>query len=147
MLWLLVLHVIALLLWSAALLYLPALVASTAAGRTGFAAVPGEHTSVARFVCTHVATPAALVAILSGTLVFLLNAIVEVWLLAKLTLVTGVVVCHVLVGFLILRAENEGARPVQPWCWLLAFVLCVLMTAIVWLVLAKPPLEALPWQS
>ncbi|WP_290647600.1 CopD family protein [Aquisalimonas sp.] len=145
MLWVLILHVIALLFWSAALLYLPALVAGADARQIEIADTPTRHATVARVVCTHVATPAALLTITSGTAIFLLNATVEVWLIAKLTLVAGLVVCHVLMGVLILRAEGESHRPVRPWCWLLGVVLCVLMTAIVWVVLAKPSLEALPW--
>lgn len=145
MLWVLVLHVIALLFWSAALLYLPAWMAGADARHTEIAGTPERHTRVARVLCTHVATPAALLAILSGTAIFLLNATVEVWLIAKLTLVTGLVVCHVLMGLLILRAESGSQRPVRLWCWLLSIVLCVLMTAIVWVVLAKPSVQALPW--
>ena len=145
MLWVLVLHIIALLVWSGALLYLPALVAATLAGRAGPLERPDEHPSLARFVHTHIATPAALLAILSGTAVFLLEGTVEVWLMAKLTLVSGVVVCHALSGLLILRAERAAGGRTGLWAWLLASVLCVLMTAIIWLVLAKPAVEAPPW--
>ncbi len=142
MLWVLALHIIALLFWSAALLYLPPLIAGVAAGRTEIVESPRGRASVARFVCTHIATPAALVAIMSGTVVFLLDRTVEVWLIAKLTLATGLVICHTLAGLLILRAEARSGKPVRRWCWLLGGVLCVLMTAIVWVVLAKPELEA-----
>lgn len=145
MLWILALHIIALLFWAAALLYLPALIAGVAAGRTEIIESHHRHASVARFVCTHVATPAALVAIISGTVVFLLDRTVEIWLIVKLTLVTGLVVCHTLAGLLILRAEGEGGKPVRLWCWLLGIVLCVLMTAIVWIVLAKPAVDVGPW--
>lgn len=145
MLWVLVLHIIALLLWSGALLYLPALVAATHAGRVDLLDGPDDSASMARFVHTHVATPAALLAIISGTVVFLMDGTVEVWLMAKLTLVSGVVVCHALTGLLILRAERTQGGRTGLWAWLLASVLCILMTAIIWLVLAKPTLEGTPW--
>ena len=67
MLWVLLLHIIALLLWSGALLYLPALVAATHAGRVDLVDHPDDYASMARFVHTHVATPAGLLAIISGT--------------------------------------------------------------------------------
>jgi putative membrane protein len=141
MLWFLVLHIIALLLWSAALLYLPALIAGSAARRVQLSEPQREHDSVARFFFTHLATPPAIVAIFSGTVVFLLEDITDVWLIAKLTLVTGLVVCHALAGVLVIRAEAPEGKSVQPWCWLLGGALALQMTAIVWLVLAKPAIE------
>ncbi|MFV8834052.1 CopD family protein [Aquisalimonas sp.] len=145
MLWVLVLHIVALLFWSAALLYLPALVAAVDTGHAEISESPPDHASLARFVHTHVATPAALVAIMSGTLVFLLDQTVEVWLMAKLTLVTGMVICHAFTGLLILRAERGAVARTGLWAWLLAVTLCLLMAGIVWLVLAKPTLEGTPW--
>ena len=148
MLWVLVFHIIVLLFWAAALLYLPALVAAVATRRAEISESPAHHASLARFVYTHVATPAALVAIISGTVVFLLDRTAEVWLVAKLTLVTGMVIGHALTGMLILRAERSAAGRTRLWAWLLAVTLCVLMAGIVWLVLAKPTLEeTTPWAS
>jgi protoporphyrinogen IX oxidase len=146
MLWILVLHIVALLFWCAALLYLPALIAGMHARRTEIVASPRQHDSVPRFVFTHIATPAALIAIISGTLVFLLGNIVELWLIAKLSLVLALVIGHALTGLLVLRIEDAAGRPVQPWCGLLAAILCVLMLSIIWIVLAKPPLEWIPWR-
>ena len=145
MLWVLVLHIIALLLWSGTLLYLPPLLAASSPSRVELVESPTNHASMARFVHTHVATPAALLAIISGTAVFLIDGTVEVWLMAKLTLVTGVVVCHALTGLLILRAERFAGGRTGLWAWLLAGVLCLLMIAIIWLVLAKPTLDGTPW--
>lgn len=145
MLWVLVLHIIALLFWVAALLYLPALVAAVDAERAEISESPARHASLARFVHTHVATPAALAAIMSGTVVFLLDRTVEVWLMAKLTLVTGMVICHAFTGLLILRVERGAVAKVWLWAWLLAVILCALMAGIIWLVLAKPTLEGTPW--
>lgn len=142
MIWVLVLHIAALLSWTAALLYLPALVAGTASRQTAIADRP-RFGSISRFTFTHVATPAALVAIASGTLVFLLEYTVEVWLIVKLTLVTALVVCHTLTGLLILRSEQAPDRPVRAWCVLLGIGMAVLIIAIIWVVLRKPTLEGL----
>jgi len=86
------------------------------------------------------------VAIISGTVVFLLNRTVDPWLIIKLTLVTGLVICHTLSGVLILRAENSEQRAgIRILSGALAAVMCILMVAIVWIVLAKPPEDLLPW--
>ncbi|OOG21015.1 hypothetical protein B1C78_16775 [Thioalkalivibrio denitrificans] len=146
MLWLLALHIIALLFWTAGLLYLPLLLAATGTRQVELVKVPRRHDSVARFVFTHIATPAALLAILSGTAVFLVDRSMEYWLILKLTAVTLLVACHVAAGLLVLHAEDETKQPLTNTYRLLAGVLCLLMIAIVWIVLAKPQVpEGLPW--
>lgn len=149
MLWVLVLHISALLVWCAALLYLPVLIAGIDARRADMADMRRPFNTIERFVFTHLATPAALLAIVSGTLVFVLNRTVDIWLIGKLTLVTGLVVCHALAGLLVLRADavngEEGkSRALQLRCGLLAGVVCVLITAILWVVLAKPSMGVSP---
>ncbi len=152
MIWFLLLHISALLFWSAALLYLPTLIIQEALPQGSVAdsetstAMEAETDTVdsrARFIYTRIATPAALLAIVAGTLVFLPGYSIDIWLLAKLTLVTGLVVCHVLVGLMVLRAE--GGKNVELWCRLLTFIICLLMLAILWLVLSKPSQEDLLW--
>ncbi|MFA5494377.1 MAG: CopD family protein [Porticoccaceae bacterium] len=145
MLWILAVHVSAMLSWCAALLYLPVLIVGINARRAGIMEMRRPFNTVERFVFTHVATPAALVAIMSGTAVFVLNRTVDGWLVAKLTLVTGLVICHTLVGLLVLRAESVGDgqgndKSLRPWCQLLGSAVCVLIAAILWVVLAKPSL-------
>lgn len=144
MFWFLVLHIMALVIWCASLLYLPALIAGIHTEQIEIIEPYNKYGSVARFVFTHIATPAALVAIISGTLVFLLNRTVEVWLIAKLTLVTGLAVGHTLTGLLLLHTQDRSTKPIRGWCWLLSGVLCALMIAIIWVVLAKPAAEVLP---
>lgn len=143
MLWFLLLHIIALITWCASLLYLPALIAGLHTQQIRIAEPNNKYGSVARFVFTHIATPAALVAIISGTAVFLFNRTIEVWLIAKLTLVTGLVIGHALAGLLLLHTQDRNTKPVRCWCWVLSGALCVLMVAIIWVVLAKPMAEVL----
>lgn len=144
MLWFLALHITAIILWCGALLYLPLLIASTQTSRAELPEFP-RHDSLARSVFTHIATPMALLAILSGTIVFLMDRTTEIWLLAKLTAVMGLVIGHTLAGGLVLWAEDEDGRSVSPWCWMLEAGLLGLIAAILWLVLAKPTPELLPW--
>lgn len=141
MLWFLLLHIIGVLFWAAALLYLPALIAGGVTHDEKLKEPPVPYDSIARAVFTFVATPAALVAIIAGTLVFVLNHTIVPWLIFKLTLVALLVVCHALAGLLILRAESRNGKPVVPWCLILGVVSGSLMFAIVWLVLSKPQIE------
>lgn len=143
MLWLLILHISALIIWCASLLYLPALIAGIHTQKIEIVEPYDRYGSVARFVFTHIATPAALVAIISGTLVFVVNRTVEIWLIAKLTLVTGLVVGHTLAGLLLLNTQDRSTKPIRRWCWLLSAGLGALMIAIVWVVLAKPAADVL----
>ena len=143
MLWILVLHISALLFWCAALLYLPALIAGMHTRQIEISEPYHQYGSIARFVFTHIATPAALLAIMSGTIVLLLHRTAELWLIIKLTLVV-LVVGHTLVGLLLLHTQERSSKPVRLWCWSLSAVLCVLIAAILWVVLAKPAAEVLP---
>lgn len=141
MLWFLVLHIIALLFWAGCLIYLPALIVSTGPRTRIFDERPDPFDSIPRFVFTRIASPAGLLAIITGTLVFLVALEVNIWLVAKLSLVAVLVIVHSLLGLLILRAEAGNAKPVRLWCLLLAACVVVLLTAILWLVLAKPAIE------
>src|SRR5690554_5179500 len=119
MLWFLVLHIIALVFWAAALLYLPALIAARSAHYLPVQEPANPFDSIERFVFTRIATPAALTAIMAGTLVFVIDRTIDPWLIIKLTLVAGLVLCHIAVGGLVLRVER-GGTPWVPVCIALA---------------------------
>ena len=144
MLWFLVLHIAALLFWGACLLYLPALIAGASRDSSAIKEPPEPFDSIARFVFTRIATPAALLAIFAGILVFVVDHTVTVWLIAKLTLVVGLVFVHTLLGMLVLRLEAANGKPLRIWCLVLGLCASALMAAIIWIVLAKPPLEVWP---
>ena len=150
MVWFLALHIIALVFWCAALLYLP-LVLATGNSADVAATTTTQQYTLERFVFTHIATPAALVAIIAGTAVFLVDRNTAPWLILKLALVAALVVGHTVTGFLIPRLEDTAERPGALRFWLLGVMLAGLMAAIVWTVLAKPELtvtlerEDLPW--
>lgn len=91
-----------------------------------------------------VITPAAILAIASGTTLIFLRDVFTVWIFAKLVLVTGLVAMHAWVGHTIIEvAETEGHH--EPPNALVPTVLILgLVIAILCLVLAKPDLGALP---
>lgn len=133
-------HVAGLTLWCGALLYLPALVA-TGASRAGKTALGLGPAALNRLVFTGFATPAALFTIVTGSTLFLLDRNLGLWLTLKLTAVTGMVVCHVLCGLVILRHERNPHEPSVLVCALLGSASAGLIGAVLWLVLAKPFLE------
>lgn len=130
------LHFAALLCWCGALLYLPALIA--AGTRRTDALFYRDHVHLTRLVFTLIATPAALLAIGSGTAIFLRDGLVAGWLVIKLTSVAGMALCHALCGVMLLRIEREPETGVRLQCTLLGGLIALLIGVTLWLVLAKP---------
>lgn len=130
------LHFMALICWCGALLYLPAMIA--AGTRSSDEMFYRDHAHLTRTVFNLIATPAALLAIGSGTALFLRESIFEPWLIVKLTTVAGMVLCHALCGVLILRIERAAEPVLRRDCLLIALLLSALIGATLWLVLAKP---------
>lgn len=90
------------------------------------------------FFYNSIATPAALAAIASGTLLFLLHGLLGGWLILKLGAVVLMVAAHGCFGWLILRLEMGIFKGVK------AASLCALLLALVGIfgvlgfVLSKP---------
>lgn len=131
-------HFAALICWCGALLYLPALIA--AGTRSNDALFYRDHAHLTRMVFTLVATPAALLAIGSGTLLFVRDEVFAPWLILKLSAVAGMVLCHALCGVLVLRVERFPERAIGRECLVLGALITALIAAALWLVLAKPAL-------
>lgn len=146
MIWFLALHIAALTFWSAALLVLPALIAGMDLRQGHPLVLRREAIGMPRLVFTRIATPAALLAIIAGTGVFLLDVTLEVWLLLKLTLVTALVITHTLAGLLVLRAETLARGRLVLECRLLGIATALLLMGILWTVLAKPFADVLPYE-
>lgn len=142
MIWLLFLHLCTLITWSAALLILPILISQSASSLISRQA---SGDGIARLWFTHIASPVALLAIGSGTAIFIVSRQIDSWLLVKLTLVTMLVVCHVLAGLLILYSQRDHAKAVLGKCRLLLCIILCLQTCIIALVLYKPSEEQLLW--
>jgi uncharacterized membrane protein len=104
--WLKLLHIAAVIVWCGALLYLPALVAAAVGSRSTGTAPAGGGTRLLRAFYTGVATPAALVAITTGTWLFATRGPLAPWLMTKLALVCLLVLGHGVGGLLVLRTER-----------------------------------------
>lgn len=130
------LHIAALICWCGTLLYLPALVA--AGTRRTEELFYRDHAHLTRMVFTHLATPAALIAIISGSVLFFMYGLFELWLIFKLAAVTGLVLCHALFGVLILRIERTPERPIAVECTAMGIFVIAFIGVTLWLVLAKP---------
>jgi putative membrane protein len=136
MLWLLLLHISAVVCWCGSLLYLPSLITGTAYLHTDI--VQEHRQAVTLMVYRLISTPAALIAIASGTALFLSGGITGLWLVLKLTLVAALVLCHVLSGALMLFMWKMTGKSVAFSCLSLRIAGVLLIPAIVWLVLTKP---------
>jgi uncharacterized membrane protein len=89
-------------------------------------------------VFTSIATPAALFAIVTGSVLLLLDRTLGLWFILKLTAVAGLVLGHVLCGVLILYREVHPHASVAGLSTLLGTVSTALIATVLWLVLAKP---------
>lgn len=130
------LHFTALIAWCGTLLYLPALIAASC--RSPQRAERPGHPQLNRTVFNLIATPAALVAIGSGTALFLRDGTFGIWLVAKLTAVAVMVICHALCGLLILQCERQPRPALTIVCAALGDITLGMIAATLWLVLAKP---------
>lgn len=142
------LHVAALAIWCAALLYLP-VVFSVNQGLRRNAAIRIRIMSRLAFI--GVASPAAVLAILSGTALVYFTQASGSWLAAKLLLVSLMAAFHVYCGRTLSSLGHEGhhkRRQRSAGRWPLAVPL-LLIPAVLWLVLAKPALvrsvDGAPW--
>ncbi|MDP2398797.1 MAG: CopD family protein [Burkholderiales bacterium] len=105
--WLKLLHVTAVIVWCGALLYLSALFVTVAGARSSDTAGASSGRWLLRAFYTGVATPAALVAISSGTWLFATQGPLAPWLMIKLALVSLLVLGHGACGMLVLRSERH----------------------------------------
>jgi protoporphyrinogen IX oxidase len=123
--------------WCGSLLYLPGLIMASLSAETGVG-TPSARVRLLRPVFTYVATPAALLAIASGTAIFVWHDLLAVWLMAKLGLVGLLVLGHGACGILVLRAEAGASRGTRVAGWLILGTTLLWLLAIAWLVLQKP---------
>lgn len=137
-------HLATLAVWCAGLIALP--VVMQVYGRTprvhtqaGFA----EFRLLSHRAYTRVITPAAVVTITAGTLLFVLEGLRDPWMLAKLGAVAGMVLIHAWLGHQISQTgEGAGRYRIPPPMPALLGAL-VFMGLTLWLVLAKPDLAPL----
>jgi protoporphyrinogen IX oxidase len=136
--WLKVIHISALVVWCAGLFYLPTMFAAHPATR--------EHDAfrrlraMTRVSFVGIASPAAVIAIASGSALIPITAAAEGWLFIKLTIVTLMVAFHVWCGELLAKLRTDAPDYRSGRLLLLTVVPVFLIPAVLWLVLHKPPL-------
>jgi putative membrane protein len=137
--WLKALHISALAIWCAGLLYLPGLLLSHArvADRRSFIRL--RH--LTRFAYTAVASPAAVVAIGSGTALILLAGVLTGWMFLKLAVVGLMMMVHLQYGQVMGLLAIPAERPPRARLLALTGGVLVLIPLVLWLVLAKPVID------
>lgn len=136
--WFKLIHVASIALWSAGLLGLPFLYLQ----RKGLEddALHRLH-AFARFLYVGIVSPAAFVAVASGTVLIFLMGTYEAWFSAKLLAVSALTGIHIFSGLMILRLFESG-RNYPLWRFAIVVPLTLLaVSTILFLVLAKPRLE------
>lgn len=138
--WLKSLHIAALVIWCGGLLTLPILLTQReAAGERG-TEIDRLH-AFTRFAYIALVSPAAFIAIGSGTALILVREIFTVWLAVKLVFVGFLVFLHVWLGLLVLSVFKTD-KNFRPWRAISGVVTIGLtVSAILWVVLAKPDIS------
>ena len=138
------LHIAALSLWCAGLVAMPLVLqiygrreeVRTQAGFTEFRLL--MHAAYTRIV-----TPAAIVAIAAGTALIFAADITQPWLVAKLVAVAGMVLAHAWLGHLNVEASEGRGSYQMPHAIAALPASLICMSAVLYLVLAKPDLQPL----
>ncbi|WP_182083892.1 CopD family protein [Aureimonas sp. ME7] len=142
--WLKFVHVAALALWTGGILLMPVLLGQRRAAGEG----PPLHRLhlFTRFAYVVVVSPAAFLAIASGTALIVAREVYFEWFALKLLFVGVLVALHVWIGLLVLSIFDEGGHFAR-WRVVASLVtLSTVMLVIFFLVSAKPviPLGFLP---
>jgi protoporphyrinogen IX oxidase len=133
-------HLAAIALWSGGLVSLPFLFWQRRTLATGLD-LDRLH-RVARLVYVELTSPAAFVAIASGTALIFVQSTFTEWFSLKMVLVAMMAMLHVVAGLVLAQLFLPEGR----FSWLsylaLTSAYIVLITAIIWVVLAKPQIDA-----
>ena len=133
--WLMALHIAALAVWSAALFYLPGLLAAHPR-REGDAFARLRWMS--RLAYLGIASPAAILAIVSGSLLIVAADSHGGWLVLKLAVVALMVLFHIYCGSLVAEMRQHPVRRSAAALASLVLIPALLVPATLYLVLAKP---------
>ena len=136
MAWLKGAHIATLALWCACLFYLPALLNEVRQAKGE--AAHRRARIMARGTFVMVASPAAVLAIITGTILVVLAGAGGLWLVVKLTLVALMVVFHLQCGKLITALDD--LKRLRSSARLLALLIypALLIPGVLWMVLGKP---------
>ena len=133
-------HLGAIAIWSAGLIALPFLFRQ----RHAVAAGPDLDRlhRLTRFVYVDAASPAAFVAIASGTALIFVQATFTEWFSLKMLLVAVLAMLHVAAGLVLHHLFAPGGHFGRSAFVMLTSGYLVVIIAILWVVLAKPHIEA-----
>ena len=132
-------HIVAIALWSAGLICLPYLYLQRR--RLDGNALHGLH-NFTRFFYVALVSPAAFVAVATGTALIFVQSTFEPWFSVKLALVAVMVIVHVTSGAVILRLFEPG-QAYPAWRSVAVSTLTIsVIAAILVAVLGKPQWEA-----
>lgn len=135
------LHLIAIAIWASGLVCLPGLYRQRKKLRDH--AALSRLQGVARFLYVVVISPAAFLAIGSGTALIFIRHVFEPWLFVKLVMVGAMVTVHVITGLVIVRHFEDGGD-YPAWRFVAVTILSAsIVTAVLFLALAKPDVPAL----
>lgn len=133
-------HLAAIAIWSAGLIVLPFMFRQRCTLDVGWE-LDRLH-RMTRFVYVGMASPAACVAIGSGTALIFLQATFQEWFSTKMVLVAAMVMLHVVAGLVLGHLFLAGGRFSRVSGVTLSSAYITLITAIIWIVLAKPHLDS-----
>jgi protoporphyrinogen IX oxidase len=133
-------HLAAIAIWSGGLIVLPYLFWQ----RRGLAAGPDLDRlhRITRLVYVELTSPAAFVSIGSGTVLIFLQATFAEWFSLKMLLVTLMAMLHVVAGLVLVQLFLPAGRFGRTAYLALTVAYVVLITAIIWCVLAKPQIDS-----
>ena len=134
------LHIATIAIWAGGLIVLPFLFWPRTAIATGHE-LDRLH-RVTRFVYVATASPAAFLAIGSGTALIFLEATFQEWFSLKMLFVGGLVMLHVVAGLVAVRIFEPEGHFGRVACSTLTGGYLLRITATLWVVLAKPDIDA-----
>ncbi|GGE50734.1 membrane protein [Agaricicola taiwanensis] len=136
--WLKLAHIAALVVWCGGLLLLPSLFAER--GRLPKGPDLWRLQRYARHAYTQLICPAAFVAVATGIGLVFYQEVFTTWFALKLAFVGLLVGFHMRHGFLILNVFDEDRRYARWRSRFATAITTVIIAAILWIVLAKPPI-------
>jgi uncharacterized membrane protein len=142
--WLKAIHVLAIAVWAGGLIWLPGLLVR---GRGRSRAEVLHIHRFGRYSFDVLISPAAVLAVASGTALIFSVGVAEAWLYLKLAAIAGMVVIHLMVGNFLDWEVRKSKAPARGTRLAMGAASAVLASAVLWLVLAKPQIDAemLPW--
>ena len=132
-------HITMIAIWTAGLVSLPGLYVQRAHVKDKDSLYRLQM--MVRYAYVTVISPAAFIAVASGTVLIFGQQTYAPWFSVKLLFVGVLVILHVLTGLIIIRLFNEG-ETYPAWRFVMATAITVVVVAmIVFLALAKPVIE------